>query len=87
MDMAGERLNHGSSWIMPSWVRVLPKWLLGKVRGVGLGVSGYPLISKSLYQGFTSHLPGASQRSWGLIMTASGALPCLGRQSLVMPMI
>ena len=37
MDIAGERLNHGSSWIMPNWVRFLPKWLLGKVKGVGLG--------------------------------------------------
>lgn len=36
-----------------------------KSKRVGLG-SGYPLISKSLYQGFM-HLPGASQRSWGLV--------------------
>lgn len=47
------------------------------------GVSVIHLFQNHYIKGLLLICQELSQRSWGLIMTASRVLPCLGRQSLV----
>lgn len=76
--------------LCPDCVRFLPRCLLGKVRGVDLGSLVIHLFENyyiRVYFLFALLSLGPSQRSWSPIMIVSCALSCLGRQSLVMPII